>query len=290
MAIVSKICAFMYFDYVEYLRDLLNAIQQEKGCSIRSVQAFLGVKGSGFFTRILDRSRPLSIENAKKIASATAMSAEEASYFIEMVKFGNEKNVDTREILLKKLLQVRSSKQEFALSDSTLQFFGKWYIPVIRDLLPLLQEKSTAPDLAQKIGRMTIPALKGSQVQSAIDYLVENKFVKISDEGYFYTTDPIISTPPRVRSTVLRKYHLKNLEINKDVYDELKGDNRSVSTVTCSMSKESFEKIRLEIQNFREKILAIAREDSSPDRVCHLGIQFMARAIAPSKKEGGDNA
>lgn len=152
MAVVSKICAFMYFDYVEYLRDLLNALQQEKGCSIRSVQAFLGVKGSGFFTRILDRSRPLSIENAKKIASATAMSAEEASYFVEMVKFGNEKNVDTREILLKKLLQVRSSKQEFALSDSTLQFFGKWYIPVIRDLLPLLQEKSTAPDLAQKIG------------------------------------------------------------------------------------------------------------------------------------------
>ena len=283
---VSKICVFMYFDYTEYLRDLLQNLQSGNGASMRSIQTQLGLKGSAFFTRILDGSRPLSLENAKIIANSTNMDEGEAEYFFNMVRFGNEKNVDKREALLKKLIASRSQNKEYALRDSTLKFFDKWYIPVIRDLLPLLPQGRNTPDLAQKIGRMTIPALKASQVQGAIDYLKENGFIRENPDGFFEVNEPIVSTPPRVRSTVLRKYHLKNLEINGDVYDELSSDDRSVSSVTCSMSKESFEKVRLELQQFREKILAIAREDKSPDRVCHLGLQFVTRAKLPKKGDG----
>lgn len=283
---VSKICVFMYFDYTEYLRDLLQNLQSGNGASMRSIQTQLGLKGSAFFTRILDGSRPLSLENAKIIANSTNMDEGEAEYFFNMVRFGNEKNVDKREALLKKLIASRSQNKEYALRDSTLKFFDKWYIPVIRDLLPLLPQGRNTPDLAQKIGRMTIPALKASQIQGAIDYLKENGFIRERPNGIFEVNEPIVSTPPRVRSTVLRKYHLKNLEINGDVYDELSSDDRSISSVTCSMSKESFEKVRLELQQFREKILAIAREDKSPDRVCHLGLQFVTRAKLPKKGDG----
>lgn len=283
---VSKISVFMYFNYTEYLRDLLQNLQSGNGASMRSIQTQLGLKGSAFFTRILDGSRPLSLENAKIIANSTNMDEGEAEYFFNMVRFGNEKNVDKREALLKKLIASRSQNKEYALRDSTLKFFDKWYIPVIRDLLPLLPQGRNTPDLAQKIGRMTIPALKASQVQGAIDYLKENGFIRENPDGFFEVNEPIVSTPPRVRSTVLRKYHLKNLEINGDVYDELSSDDRSVSSVTCSMSKESFEKVRLELQQFREKILAIAREDKSPDRVCHLGLQFVTRAKLPKKGDG----
>ena len=283
---VSKISVFMYFNYTEYLRDLLQNLQSGNGASMRSIQTQLGLKGSAFFTRILDGSRPLSLENAKIIANSTNMDEGEAEYFFNMVRFGNEKNVDKREALLKKLIASRSQNKEYALRDSTLKFFDKWYIPVIRDLLPLLPQGRNTPDLAQKIGRMTIPALKASQVQGAIDYLKENGFIRENPDGFFEVNEPIVSTPPRVRSTVLRKYHLKNLEINGNVYDELSSDDRSVSSVTCSMSKESFEKVRLELQQFREKILAIAREDKSPDRVCHLGLQFVTRAKLPKKGDG----
>lgn len=297
MASVSKISVFAYFDYVEYLRDLLNNLQGESGASLRSIQNALGVKGSAFFTRILDGSRPLSIENSKNISEALGFNTAEKDYFTNLVKFGNEKNVDKREDLLKKLLAARRDNQEatqnYALKDSALQFFGKWYYPVIRDLLPLLPESAckNKDTLAQKIGRMMIPALKANQVQGAIDYLIENGFIENHD-GRFVVSEPIISTPPRVRSTLLRKYHLKNLEINSEVYDALDGNERSVSSVTCSLSKESFEKVRLEIAQFRDKILAIAREDRNPDRVCHLGIQFVPRAIlkdASKDDKGGDS-
>lgn len=264
---------FMYFDYREYIRDVLETLQKD-GLSLRAIQENAGLSGSAFFTRILDGSRPLSTANAKTLVTAWGMGEDEAEYFMDMVKFGNERDVDRREGHLKKLLAVRSRNREYALQDSTLKFFSKWYYPVLRDLLPLVPAGTSA----ERIGRMFTPALRAPQVQSGIDYLVEAGFIAIGEDGKYAVTSPIVSTPPRVRSTILRKYHLKNLEINAEVYDSFTSDDRSITSVTCSLSKEGFEKVREEIAALREKILAIAREDKSPDRVCHVGFQLVPRA------------
>lgn len=264
---------FMYFDYREYIRDVLETLQKD-GLSLRAIQESAGLSGSAFFTRILDGSRPLSTANAKTLVTAWGMDEDEAEYFMDMVKFGNERDVDRREGHLKKLLAVRSRNREYALQDSTLKFFSKWYYPVLRDLLPLVPAGTSA----ERIGRMFTPALRAPQVQSGIDYLVEAGFIAIGEDGKYAVTSPIVSTPPRVRSTILRKYHLKNLEINAEVYDSFTSDDRSITSVTCSLSKEGFEKVREEIAALREKILAIAREDKSPDRVCHVGFQLVPRA------------
>lgn len=270
---VSKISVFMYFDYRDYIRAVLETMQS-KGLSLRAIQENAGVSGSAFFSRILDGSRPLSIANAKNIAKSWGLSVDESDYFLDLVRFGNEKNVDVREELLRKLLAVRANNQEFALQDSSLKFFSKWYYPVLRDLLPLLPPNTPA----EKIGRMFTPVLRAPQVESGIRYLMESGFVTLDENGVYRVELPIVSTPPRVRSTILRKYHLKNLEVNSEVYDLFTSDDRSVTSVTCSLSKESFEKVREEIAKLREKILALSREEKNPDRVCHVGFQLVNRA------------
>ena len=270
---VSKISVFMYFDYRDFIRAVLETMQS-KGLSLRAIQENAGVSGSAFFSRILDGSRPLSKKKKKNIAKSWGLSVDESDYFLDLVRFGNEKNVDVREELLRKLLAVRANNQEFALQDSSLKFFSKWYYPVLRDLLPLL-----SPNMpAEKIGRMFTPVLRAPQVESGIRYLMESGFVTLDENGVYRVEQPIVSTPPRVRSTILRKYHLKNLEVNSEVYDLFTSDDRSVTSVTCSLSKESFEKVREEIAKLREKILALSREEKNPDRVCHVGFQLVNRA------------
>lgn len=270
---VSKISVFMYFDYRDYIGAVLEAMRS-KGLSLRAVQENAGVSGSAFFSRILDGSRPLSIVNAKNIAKSWGLSSDESDYFLDLVRFGNEKNVDVREELLRKLLAIRANSQEYALQDSSLKFFSKWYYPVLRDLLPLLPPNTPA----EKIGRMFTPVLRAPQVESGIRYLMEAGFVTLDEKGVYHVEQPVVSTPPRVRSTILRKYHLKNLEVNSEVYDLFTSDDRSVTSVTCSLSKESFEKVREEIAKLREKILALSREEKNPDRVCHVGFQLVNRA------------
>ncbi len=270
---IDKINIFMYFDYREYLKDILESLQRS-GLSLRAIQDGIGVSGSAFFSRILDGSRPLSPANAKLVAKAWGMDECETEYFLNLVSFGNERDVIRREILLKKIIAARGKLKEFALQDCSLKFFSKWYYPVLRDLLPLLPANVSA----EKIGRMFTPALRAPQVESGIRYLLESGFVICDKDGKYSVTKAIVSTPPRVSSTILRKYHLKNLEINAEVYDLFTSDDRSITSVTCSLSKESFEMVRAEIASLREKILAIAREDKAPDRVCHVGFQLVTRA------------
>ena len=93
---VSKISVFMYFDYRDYIRAVLETMQS-KGLSLRAIQENAGVSGSAFFSRILDGSRPLSIANAKNIAKSWGLSVDESDYFLDLVRLGNEKNVDVRE-------------------------------------------------------------------------------------------------------------------------------------------------------------------------------------------------
>jgi hypothetical protein len=51
-----------------------------------------------------------------------------------------------------------------------------------------------------------------------------------------------------------------------------------------SISNETFEKIRLEIQEFRKRLLAMARQDTTPTMVCCVGFQMVPRAKV--KKRG----
>ena len=270
----------MYFDYREYIHAVLDILQSD-GTSLRAIQETVGVRSSAFFSRILDGSRPLSAANAKLLAKAWNLSSEEAEYLLNLVQFGNEKHVDKRECLLKKLLAVRAKKQEYALQDSALQFFSKWYYPVLRDLLPLVPAGTSA----EKIGRFFTPPLRAPQIQSGIRYLSDAGFIVCDSNRKYQVTSPIVSTPPRVHSTILRKYHLKNLELNAEVYDSFTSDDRSITSLTCSLSKEGFEKVRAEIASLREKILAIAREDQNPNRVCHVGFQLVPRAKVNLKEE-----
>lgn len=265
----------MFFDYRDYLRAFFNELKKnDLDFSLRTLQESLTFSGSAFFSRILDGSRPFSLEKARQFADYYTFPEKEKEYLLSMVRFGNEKNVDKRDVLLKALVSLRSNHKEYALQDASLKFFSKWYIPVLRDLMPLIL---TETDYNQ-IGRMFVPPLKETQVKSALAYLIENKFLFKSDDGLFEVREPIVSTPPRVRSTILRQYHLKNLEINASAYDLCSVDERSLSSITCSLSPESFEKVREEIRLLRERVLAIAQEDKNPSMVCHLGVQWLPRA------------
>jgi uncharacterized protein (TIGR02147 family) len=278
----SKIPPYSYFDYREYLNHVFNALKiKDSKQSLRFIQKELNLPGTAFLSRILDGSRPLSLEYVAVLSRKMGHNSDEALYFKLMVRFGNEKNIDEREEILRLMIKCRSQCAEHEVQDHKLAFFSKWYYPVIRDLVPLLN----GDEDYQAIGRMVVPPLKAVQVKSAIKYLLTSGFIQRNEKGNYIVVDPIISTPPRVRSTILRGYHLKNLELNQQAYQLFNSDERSLSSVTCSVSPTSFEKIRIEIEQFRERILAIAREDVEPSIVCHLGLQLMPRARKKRKSQ-----
>jgi uncharacterized protein (TIGR02147 family) len=271
-----------YFDYREYLNDIFNHYKKvDPAFSHRKFLSDARIPGSTYLLRVLRGERKLSTKYVANFSDAIRHSAAEANYFTLLVGFVNEKKVDTRDYLLKKLIKIRSAKTPYALQDKKLRYFEKWYYPVIRDLVALVDFGNDYKTLA----RMLVPPIKPTQAKGAVAFLLKHNFLKQrADHRGYEPTEPVVSTPPRVNSTILSRFHKKNLELDIEAFANCSLSDRSISSVTMSVSRETFEKIRLEIQEFRKRLLALARQDTTPTMVCRVGFQMVPRAKV--KKRG----
>jgi uncharacterized protein (TIGR02147 family) len=270
-----------YFDYREYLNDAFGYSKMvDPEYSHRKFLADAQIPGSTYLLRVLKNERKLSQKYILNFNRAIKHTLSEAHFFELLVKFGNEKNIERKELYLKELLKIRSEKTPYSLEDKKLRYFERWYYPVIRDLVGLIDFGNDY----NALGRMLIPPVKAEQIENAVAFLLENGFIKKRKNAAGYEpSEPILSTPPTVNSTILSQFHKKNLELDIEAFENCTLSERSISSVVMSISNKTFEKLRLEIQEFRKRLIAIAREDAEPDMVVRLGVQMVPRAKVKKK-------
>lgn len=271
-----------YFDYREYLTDIFNHYKMvDPAYSHRKFLSDARIPGSTYLLRVLRGERKLSPKYVANFSDAIRHSGAEADYFALLVGFCNEKDVDAKDRFLKKLIKIRSAKTPYAIQDKKLRYFEKWYYPVIRDLVALVDFGNDYKALS----RMLVPPIKPSQAKGAVAFLLKHNFIKRrSGRPEYEPLEPFVSTPPRVNSTILSRFHKKNLELDIEAFSNCSLSDRSISSVTMSVSRETFEKLRLEIQEFRKRLIALARQDTAPTMVCRVGFQMVPRAKV--KKRG----
>ncbi|MBN1761222.1 MAG: TIGR02147 family protein [Chitinispirillaceae bacterium] len=270
-----------YFDYREYLGDVFNHRKNENPAySHRKFLADAQIPGSTYLLRILQNERKLTPKYLPNFSRALHHTSAESHYFELLVTFRHEKNVDRKELQLRELLRIRSEKTLYQLEDRKLRYFRKWYYPVIRDLVGLIDFGNDY----RHLGRMLIPPVKEAQVKTAVEFLCENGFIRHREDGTgFEPVDPVVATPPTVNSTILRQYHKKNLELDIAAFENCTLSDRSISSVTMSVSEKTFQKVRFEIREFRKRLIALAREDTRPDMVVRVGFQAVPRARVKKK-------
>ena len=149
-----------------------------------------------------------------------------------------------------------------------LQFFSKWYYPVIRELATIINFKNEFPSFK------CIPRITAQQAENAVNYLLKNGFLMIDESGNLLRTDPVISSGDEVYSTILRNYHKQTLSQSIEALNTIEQENRDISSLTMSVSRKTYNLIKKEIQDFRKHLLQIAKEDNNLNLVCIAGFQL----------------
>lgn len=277
----KKPVIYNYFDYREYLNDIFVHFKQvDPSYSHRKFLADAQIPGSTYLLRVLRVKRKLSLKYVANFSEAMKHNSSETQFFTMLVSFCNEKNVNKKDLILKNLLKIRSEKTTYALEDKKLRYFEKWYYPVMRDLVALVN----FDDDYNALGRMLVPSIKSEQAKGAVAFLLKNGFIRPREDNSGYEpSEPIVATPPSVNSTILSQFHKKNLQLDIDAFENSLLSDRSISSVTMSVSKGTFEKIRIEVQEFRKRLIALAREDNKPSMVCRVGFQVVPRAKVNKK-------
>ena len=267
----EKINVFDYTDYRRYLSDYY--LFQKKNNSAFSYRYFAkkaGFSSSGLYKELVDGKRGLSRSLIVKFSEALKHSKKEAEYFENMVYFNEAINVKERVVYFKKMMSYSESRAYKILADQ-YEYFSKWYYAVIRELLSYVPFKDDYKSLA----KMVNPPIREEQAKKAIQVLEKHKFIEKDNNGFYVRTAPVITTgypnnDSRVDLLNIINFQKSMLEIAAEAYDRHPFKDMDMSTLTLSISEDTFKIIKDEITNFRKKLLSIAENDNKPDRIYQL--------------------
>ncbi len=264
---------YLHLNYREMLADYYEFRRSQGKYSHRQFLGDADIKGSAFLTKVINGKQKVSLKLAPNIAQAMGLSKGEISYLTTMIRFCNEDRSELRAEYLNTMLQKRSKFPDMKLADKKLKFYQKWYYPVIRELAPLIDFQEDY----HLLGRMVIPRLNGDQAFGAIRFLVENGFLRKTDDNRYVQVDPILSTGDEVISTFVANYHKNNLELNVDDVDRFAPEFRDISSLVMAVSEENYGRLKDEIRLFRKRLLAMSAEPQEQTKVCFIGLQLVPR-------------
>lgn len=269
---------FNYTNYREFLRDFYKSKKQENsGFSYTIIARKVGFKSTGFFTQIINGQTNISQSIITSFAKFMGLNRRESEYFELIVNYDQSKTQQEKIVYLDRLQKYRNPKIR-VLSTAYQELYRQWYYLAVRDLLSVCKFDGDFIKLA----RMMEPAITGSQAREAIKLLEDLQLIIKTDSSEYKLQDSLLSSgiSDKEKNIAIVSFALQMLELSKHALGRLPKESRYIGGVGVAVSEKTFERMKDEIRSLNTRLLAMAQDDTNPERVYHIGMQ----AIPLSKK------
>jgi uncharacterized protein (TIGR02147 family) len=123
-----------------------------------------------------------------------------------------------------------------------------------------------------------------------VQILEKLNLIKKDKKGYYHRCDPVVTTgypqeDKRVNLLNIINFQKSMLTMADEAYDRNVIKKIDMSTLTLSISEETYQAMKEEIGSFRRKLLGMAEKDRNPDRIYQLNYQFFPLSKLGGKKE-----
>ena len=101
------------------------------------------------------------------------------------------------------------------------------------------------------------------------------------ENGVYRLSSLLVKTDAEVHSLAVRNFHAKMSELAGRAVKEIGVDKRSMSSVTVKISEAGYRRLCRRIDEFRDEVMQMVKEDLNVDRVYQVNFQ-----VFPVSKEG----
>jgi hypothetical protein len=296
---------FAYADFRRYLRDYyVDRKSRVRRFSYRAFSRAAGFVSPNFILQVMEGEKNLTEESAARLAQAMGLAGEETAYFLDLVRFGQAKDVETRGRAMESLESHRRRERPASLGDDDAAYLAHWYLPVIRELAAL-------PDFSEDpawIARRLVFPVPEKAIRSALAFLERRGYLERSGSGAgrggkgkagrrdgkpgkdgagrLRPRDKALATgaiPPGVLAQAARAYHLQMAELARQAIFTLPTDRRSVANTTLSLSAEGYARALERIEALRAELLGLAAREPGASGLYQLNVNLfpLTRAEAP---------
>ena len=269
---------FRYLDYRKFLGEFYKKRKQESRVfSYRSFARRCGLRSPNHLKRVIERERNLSDEAALSYADAIGLEGDAGQYFCELVRFDQAKTRRERDASYQRLTQYRGYQKAHGLDASHHRYHSTWYIPAIREMLPLA---GFAPK-AKWIAKQLIPNISEKEAAEALAVLEELGMITRKD-GVIERCDQVVSTGPETSGLHIVNYHAAMMEKAIASIDAVPRERRDISGVTLCLPAGAIPKLKERIREFRKEVLAMEAAEGEGDEVVQLAMQLFPLTTSQS--------
>jgi uncharacterized protein (TIGR02147 family) len=270
-----------YSDYRRYLRDFYaDRKSRRDGFSFRAFARAAGFASPNFIQLVMDGKKNLTAESAAGVAAAMGLAGEEAVTFLELVRFGQAKDVGERARALEEMETRRRREAPGLLSDEDAAYLAHWYLPVIRELAALPDFSEDPAWVARRLGFPVPP----KAIREALAFLERKGYLrragkarKRSGKGRLAPRDATLATggmPAGDLARSARAFHLQMAELARQAIFTLPPERRSVTNTTLSLSPRGYARALERIEALRKDLLDLAAREAAPEQLFQLNVNL----------------
>ncbi|MFW7379708.1 MAG: TIGR02147 family protein [Oligoflexus sp.] len=266
----SKLSIFDYLSFKDYLKELYKILKEEhESYSYKKFSEDLGLSVSNVIWLYISGKRHMTPKTGDKIFKQLQLKHEAKRYAELLVKLETIVIHAKREQIFQDLFEIktRAAKDE---SKQQLEFYSEWYFPVIKEMIAMLPA-SDPQSLAEKCLFKVFP----KQIEQSLKVLEGLDLIQFDPaEKCYRITSKQIGLDYETSKIATARFHQKVCELASEAVVQVPDEMRELNTLTLSLAEKDLPKIREIILECCQKIFAMEGQETKPDRVFQLNVQF----------------
>lgn len=263
---------FDYTDYRRYLRDLYRERKaRDPRYSHRAMARQMGFSSPNFVKLVMDGERNLTDKSLAGVVEGLGLGKRASAYFSHLVFFCQASDTIRKNYYFGLLAAFRTRSTVARINADQYDYYNEWYTCVVRELVVGRRaEGLDYPALAAELR----PAITARQAKKAVRLLERIGMIERDGQGRYRHASRLIATDREMTSLAVRNYHKKMIGIGREAIETVERDLREISSLTVRISPDGYKRMKKRIQDFKEELMQMVREDTDVDTVYQLNLQL----------------
>src|SRR5574344_4558 len=258
-----------YLEYREFLKDwFVESKKDNRFTSYRYLGQKTGVDPA-WLVRVFQKEGHLNEEALPAFIRLCGFDDRRAEYFRILYRFCKTKAKSSLSELYCRLMALREMEAR-VLTSPEFMYFGNWACTALRALIGISENTSDLHAVANHLN----PPISQNDARNALEVLKQLKLIEKDGHGGWNITQQIVTTGGEVKSSAVRDFHRRTLELAQESLDRHPIAERDVSSIVFTVDEADIPEFKQRIEDFRRGLLQFAKRSENANRVYALNVSM----------------